>query len=709
MSPATSVLARALGAGLLLSLLSLSLPNDARAQREDLRPRVPVRVPTPTPADTPYVNLSELHYRSLRPAEGILERRDLEDNEMTRAAARPSSPTGQDGVAVQRLPGAIQRRPRAVRPEVAERPRAVRPGALRAVGEERIVVSADALGGARGRLRPGALARPSGMRPMEGDAPACTPPRVTHPESNCCSFKLPDGVAGNDVWYKNPSVHWKNDEDAGRAFAATIRASMPFFLPYRDGTVRAGQGWFYNSGAFHGSVDYGKSSYPAGKDPAFAVHASADGRVVTAEWNDWLGNVVVIDHQAANGDRYRSVYMHLRDGITHDQSMASAISLSAKDKQKNEDGEYGRKYRYWLYAQNASSDDTIQWGTDAQKILVKPGDTVRAGQQIGWSGNTGYGGAGWGLNNDGEPYNATAANNHLHFQITALDPDTGVYVFVDPYGVYEEMSTDCYDLLDRPAYVRLLAPFYPSFHNVPLRYLTFYWSYYTGMGMTLQTADVHRRGDDLLASGAFQSGHPPTWYARFYMTGDEYQQWFETYADQGYRPRELSVTKDGSGQPRFTVIWTKTDGEGFVAYHNMTDADWTAKWNEHVENGKMRLEDRVAYEAGGTRRWAAVFVSDPNPAFAELHYMTPDEYQTKFAEFWDQGLRPWSVDPAELSGGLRFGAIWRPMPNRWIARHGLTPAGYQSTFEEMVENGYRLHRVRGYANSERFAAIWSKP
>jgi hypothetical protein len=46
----------------------------------------------------------------------------------------------------------------------------------------------------------------------------------------------------------------------------------------------------------------------------------------------------------------------------------------------------------------------------------------------------------------------------------------------------------------------------------------------------------------------------------------------------------------------------------------------------------------------------------------------------------------------------------------WIARHGLTSAQYQATFDQLVAGGYRLELVNGYsvASQDRFAAIWMK-
>ncbi|KAH8597779.1 hypothetical protein B0O99DRAFT_616754 [Bisporella sp. PMI_857] len=48
--------------------------------------------------------------------------------------------------------------------------------------------------------------------------------------------------------------------------------------------------------------------------------------------------------------------------------------------------------------------------------------------------------------------------------------------------------------------------------------------------------------------------------------------------------------------------------------------------------------------------------------------------------------------------------------NPWQARHGLTSAQYQSTFDSLVGQGYRLNYVSGYTinNVPSYAAVWEK-
>src|SRR5688572_28449811 len=55
--------------------------------------------------------------------------------------------------------------------------------------------------------------------------------------------------------------------------------------------------------------------------------------------------------------------------------------------------------------------------------------------------------------------------------------------------------------------------------------------------------------------------------------------------------------------------------------------------------------------------------------------------------------------------GLMLGSV---NASPWQARHGLTAAQYQATFDDLLSQGYQLVQVSGYSvnNEERYAAIW---
>jgi hypothetical protein len=59
-----------------------------------------------------------------------------------------------------------------------------------------------------------------------------------------------------------------------------------------------------------------------------------------------------------------------------------------------------------------------------------------------------------------------------------------------------------------------------------------------------------------------------------------------------------------------------------------------------------------------------------------------------------------------------YAAIFRHIAGApaWQARHGLTPAQYQTTFDQLVGQGYRLELVSGYSTKgvDHIAALWTK-
>lgn len=488
------------------------------------------------------------------------------------------------------------------------------------------------------------------------------------------------------------------EEDLEPVYEA-VKAHMPLYLPYKNSKTGIWQGFYYswdnnNDGAndAHRAIDYGKTSVAENEDPTFGVYAIAPGKVIDVKWSNGGGNIVEIEHTAPNGYKYRSKYLHLRNGFDNDRAKAQATSG-----------------KYKSFADNGTSSK-LCWGTNSQKIAVKVNDIVKGGQFIAYAGNTGSGGIGVILNDDGTLKNANTRsfNVHLHFEVRVQDTrsgHSGEWVLVDPYGAYNHGGVDCYDLDASTPFARLFAPFYPNFHNVPLDLVNKFWGYYTGMGMALQTVSVDRNGSNLYAAGSFQWGLPGAWYARFYMAGATYQNYFNTYGQQGFRPRQLSVTKDGSGNPRFTAIWEKKPaGQSAHSVHNRDDANFGNVWKEYVTNKKWHVQEHVAYMVNGKRYHAAVFVNKPNDNGFYLYYgLSGADFDKKFKELYNK----WELKSINVNGNT-VGGVWRPKKSNYAAYYGMTSAGYQTRFNQFAAEGLRLIKVQNYDNNGRFSAVWSK-
>jgi hypothetical protein len=218
-----------------------------------------------------------------------------------------------------------------------------------------------ALGARSGTMTSLGLSEEQTSKPMNGSldgAATCTTPDLIG-GGDCCSYGMKNQLGNYDEVYRRPK-HAFGDLESAKALAASVRAGLPMFLPFRHPDVKLAQGWIYDNGGFHGALDYVRMGITSGEDPTFKIHAAATGKVIAVYWDNLMGNVIIVDHKSLNGkDRYRTVYVHMRDGLDHDVQMARAISIPA-DKQFKD----GKPTRAWKYKQfaNKPNPNPLWWG-----------------------------------------------------------------------------------------------------------------------------------------------------------------------------------------------------------------------------------------------------------------------------------------------------------------------------------------------------------
>ena len=208
------------------------------------------------------------------------------------------------------------------------------------------------------------------------------------------------------------------------------------------------------------------------------------------------------------------------------------------------------------------------------------------------------------------------------------------------------------------------------------------------------------------------------WVSRHGLTSEQYQQWFNTYTSQGYRPRHVSGYASSSS-PRYAAIWDKSPsppGGGWAARHGMTPEQYQSWTSTYAAQG-YRPVHVSGYADGGQARYAAIWetaASNNNYPWVARHGLTSYQYQQAFDAYVAQGYRPVKVSGYVVGGVDYYAAIWEKTPSSyppWVARHGLTSGQYQGEFDKWVAQGYRLTVVSGYTmggNQDRYAAIWVK-
>lgn len=528
----------------------------------------------------------------------------------------------------------------------------------------------------------------------------CVPPEVW---IDCCTYTLTEGddASSDQTTYYKPMDLYASESDADKALRE-VYAQTPIFLPYTDGDVKLSHGWIYNGEDrnAHGSLDYGKgSNTEEGEDPAFRVRAAAGGTVVAKYWDDWHGNVLVIEHPGPADFSYRTFYFHLRDGKDHDLAKALSETTATGDEESSRD-------KYLAFA-NLDSPSDLHWGTNAQAIPVDVGDTVRAHQTVAWSGNTGPGGAGAGLNIDGTPTNDITANNHLHFML-AVSHDTwtgGEWLYVDPYGVYEQQSSGCYDLADNTRYDRLFAPFYPYFHGVDLGVFNTYLYYYGQMGRSPATFTVQQTGSEVIAAGAFKPGLSSGWYVYDYLEGDDFQDRWDTLISADFRITERSVTLDTQGTPRHNGVFRPDGIDDWYSFRAQTLGDYQDSFDELTGDG-YDLVDFFGYHDGNDDLIASIFVPTAGD-FIHHGLLSSAEFTTLTNDYASDGWLPVDVNVMEMAGGTTLSAIYRQTGDARMVHWAMSAAEYQQWMNFYLSEGWDLEVVQNYAEGDRYAAIWS--
>jgi hypothetical protein len=207
---------------------------------------------------------------------------------------------------------------------------------------------------------------------------------------------------------------------------------------------------------------------------------------------------------------------------------------------------------------------------------------------------------------------------------------------------------------------------------------------------------------------------PPGWQAHHGLTAEDYQLVFNQLTGQDHRPVLVNGYATQAG-PRFACIFQKgapKDNLPWVARHNLTSTQYQAAFNEFTAIG-YTLDWVSGYFDGTRDLYAAIWRKPRNaPAWLARHGLTSVEYQAFFNHVTEQGFKLALVCGYSDGTRDRYAAIARRMPDAppWQARHGLTPGQYQTTFDQLGADGYRLELVNGYSvkGQDRIAAIWTK-
>ncbi|EFR05502.1 WD40 repeat protein [Nannizzia gypsea CBS 118893] len=164
-------------------------------------------------------------------------------------------------------------------------------------------------------------------------------------------------------------------------------------------------------------------------------------------------------------------------------------------------------------------------------------------------------------------------------------------------------------------------------------------------------------------------------------------------------------------------------GNAWQVRFGLTSSAYQETFNELVKDG-YRLEYATGFsDLSGDARYNAIFEkpsASDKIAWIANHGLTPEKYSTAFDDLKDKEYRPlhvqgYNVGKDPTSGKeRRFTSIWHKNSGKgavaWEERTDISGDKFTELFQQLVEKGYRLRSLSGYAvgSQQRFSGVFEK-
>jgi CubicO group peptidase (beta-lactamase class C family) len=187
----------------------------------------------------------------------------------------------------------------------------------------------------------------------------------------------------------------------------------------------------------------------------------------------------------------------------------------------------------------------------------------------------------------------------------------------------------------------------------------------------------------------------------------DYVNRFNQLASQGYRMLWVQGVGNGSGAATFSSIWVRDGITNWYVFVNMDATEYQNKFNSYASQG-YRPISVSGYQDSGSNRFGAIWLYDPGVDYVGIHNTDSTGYQNFFNNNAANGYRAQVVDGYAAGTVDNYIAImYKTGSGGWVATHGLTSADYQSFFNNWASQGYRVIDVSAYqvGGTTYFAAI----
>ncbi|HEY3227771.1 MAG TPA: serine hydrolase, partial [Roseiflexaceae bacterium] len=197
------------------------------------------------------------------------------------------------------------------------------------------------------------------------------------------------------------------------------------------------------------------------------------------------------------------------------------------------------------------------------------------------------------------------------------------------------------------------------------------------------------------------------------LTADEFQNVFDDQAQQGYGPVIICAT-GSSSNPRFAAVFQPQNPIPLTRHGLRSGKD------DNLQT--IQGMNKKARDDGLILRWAALYGDLDDPRYAAVWVPNTGNVVWNADGVAETGAQYQSRFNAQISGWCRPAHVTLNGPQcyfslfvhneigPWVARHGMTSAGYQNEFDTLTLKGYFPICVQGGGSgvSTRYAALFVK-
>jgi CubicO group peptidase (beta-lactamase class C family) len=198
--------------------------------------------------------------------------------------------------------------------------------------------------------------------------------------------------------------------------------------------------------------------------------------------------------------------------------------------------------------------------------------------------------------------------------------------------------------------------------------------------------------------------------ARHGLTSSEYQEQYDDLRGRGYVIEGITglSAESGKANSTFAAVWKDGSFRGHHTHHGMTVSDYQSKFDQYAAAG-YRLIYITGYAENDASRYAAIWFTGGAWPLHARHNLPAKDYQSTYDALKADGYRIAHVNAHEAGGATYFAGIWvKHNGYEPQGRHNLSLADGESTAQDLASIDYRLTSLSCYREDgqDKCAGVW---